>query len=189
MKDEVIKIGGTILYTNMLLTLVHQALQTGNTEIDLQINWDSDGDWEWVAYALVDISCRRIYAFKIILQEGSKVPVKRFGCMGYVLCPDYGEIVPNMTRPISYATEIAKLPPLESYSMPDYPQDDTVDDFTPSVPPPIAEVPGLPIPTTASFGLNDIRSELSLINANLIRIATVLEKMAGSMPLNGNASR
>ncbi|KAF9004337.1 hypothetical protein BDQ17DRAFT_458456 [Cyathus striatus] len=116
-----------------LTKLVYEALRTGVTEIDLNIGLEmSEGRWEWSAYALIDLSCRRVYAFKVILHDGKKVDKKRFGCMGYMLCPEYGRVI-DSPRTIQYATESAKLPDLEPYTIPSFEIDDTVDDHGPEV--------------------------------------------------------
>jgi hypothetical protein len=178
--SEVVSIAGTTVTVKKLEKAVYQALKSGKTEVDLGIGREShDGEWEWSAWALIDISCRRVYAFKILLHEGKNVLSKRFGSLGYVLCPNYGESV-DKTRPISYATETVKLPPLEPFIPPDYVQDDAIDDFRPPVPPkpttPVTEAP----PT--SNGLNgsipvDLSIRLASIDTNLARIAEALEKL------------
>ncbi|KAF5318190.1 hypothetical protein D9619_012153 [Psilocybe cf. subviscida] len=184
---SVVRIDGNDVDVKRLNKAVYQALKSGKTEIDLEIGKErNDGEWEWAAYALVDISCRRVYAFKIIMQEGKKVPVKRFGCQGYVLCPDYGESM-NRARPISHATETAKLPPMEPYSQPEYPQDDAVDDFKPPVPPKILPSPSTEGPSFSN-GVNghgsggvppELNARLASIDTNLARIADALERLIG----------
>ncbi|PPQ71024.1 hypothetical protein CVT26_011489 [Gymnopilus dilepis] len=197
-KDSVIRIASNELTVTKLKKVVYQALKTGKTEVDLEIGQEKeDGLWEWHAWALVDISCRRVYAFKIMLHEGKKVPVKRMGTLGYVACPEYGDVV-NKARPISYATEIARLPAMDIYTAPEYVQDDNLDDFKPPVPPkpatPIAEVS----PASASFSSNggspaippDLTVRLTSIDTNLARIADALERLVAVLPTtspNGRA--
>ncbi|KAJ3498259.1 hypothetical protein NLJ89_g10240 [Agrocybe chaxingu] len=164
----VVKIGSNEINVKRLNKVVYQALKTGKTEVDLEIGQEkNDGEWEWAAYALVDISCRRVYAFKVIVQQGKKVDVKQFGCLGY-------------------ATENVRLHPLQPYNPPEYVQDDTLDDFKPPVPPkpatPVAEVP--PAPTN---GVNggipvDVSNRLASIDVNLARIADALEKLVAVLP-------
>ncbi|KAF8165688.1 hypothetical protein B0H34DRAFT_763057 [Crassisporium funariophilum] len=183
----VIRIAGNELDVSKINKAVYRALKTGKTEVDLEIGQDNnDGEWNWAAWALVDFSCRRVYAFKILIKEGNKVPVKRFACLGYVLCPNYGDTV-NKTRPISYATETVKLPQLEPYPVEEYPQDDSLDDFKPPIPPkpstPITEVP----PASASMsGQNyipvELNNRLASIDSNLSRIAAALERLVSVMP-------
>lgn len=197
--NGVVMIHGNEISVKRLNKAVNQALKSGQSEINMKIGMECDGgEWEWEAYALVDISCRRVYAFKIIIQEGQKVPVKRFGCQGYVLCPAYGESVSEV-RPISHATEVKKLPPMEPYSQPEYLQDDTVDDFNEPVPPKILPSPstegssvsndvngygGAPLEMNAMLVSIDTRlasidTRSASIDTNLIRIADALEKLIG----------
>jgi hypothetical protein len=187
-EDGVVKIAGNEINVKKLEKVVYRALKTGKTEVDLEIGQEkNDGEWEWGAWALVDISCRRVYAFKILVKEGKKVPVKCFGCLGYVLCPNYGEVI-NRSRPISYATESVKLPPFEPYSTPKYLQDDTVDDFKPPVPPkpmtPVVEAPPISIASLPGVGVvpTDLGTRLASIDTNLARIATALERLVSLMP-------
>ncbi|KAF9038511.1 hypothetical protein BJ165DRAFT_394010 [Panaeolus papilionaceus] len=195
--STVLRISSQDITVKHLDKSVYKALKTGRTEVDLEIGQEkNDGEWEWAAYALVDISCRRVYAFKIILKEGKKVSVKRFGCLGYVLCPPYGETVAQgKTRPICYATEKEKLPAMEPYEMPEYPQEDAVDDFKPPVPPkpstPLLEIP--PAFGAAMIGAQavaggmmvlpqEVTNRLASIDATLLRIAEALERLAPPRP-------
>jgi hypothetical protein len=157
---------------------VYKALKSGQTEMDLGIERSvHGGEWEWSAWALVDTSCRRVYALKFILHEGNKVANKRFGFLGYILCPKYGECK-DETRPISYAIEVAKLPPLEPYTLPDYLQDDAFDDIDPPAPPNPARMQNM----ANESALVDISSRLASIDNNLARIVEVLEKIAIALP-------
>ena len=176
----VVRIKGVDVNVNKLEKAVYKALKTGKTEVDLEIGQDKhDGEWEWNVWALIDISCRRVYAFKILIKEGKKFPVKRLACLGYVLCPDYGDVI-NKTRPISYATETVKLPPLEPYPIQETVLDDTLDDFKPPVPPkptsPTSNVPpGSPSPI--NFIPTELSSRLASIDSSLARIADALERL------------
>ena len=180
---DVIRIKGTDVSVNKLEKAVYKALKTGVTEVDLEIGQDRYGEWEWKVWALIDLSCRRVYAFKILMMEGNKVPVKRFACLGYVLCPDYGDII-NEIRPISYATETVKLPSLEPYPVQETVLDDTLDDFKPPVPP----KPRSPT-SDASLGFGstsfipvELNSRLASIDSNLARIADALERLVAVIP-------
>ncbi|KAF8895840.1 hypothetical protein CPB84DRAFT_1781947 [Gymnopilus junonius] len=198
-KDSVIKIAGTELTVKRLKQMVYKALKTGKTDMDLEIGQvKDDGVWEWSAWALVDLSCRRVYAFKIMMHEGKKAPVRRMGTLGYVPCPEYGDVI-NKTRPVSHATESIKLPPMEPYVAPEYIQDDNLDDFKPPVPPkpatPTTEAP----PTSATSLLNgatvsgipaDLTNRLISIDISLARIADALERLVAVLPaasVNGRA--
>jgi len=185
----VVKIGGTQLNVKKLHQVVYKALKTGKTEVDLEIGQDkNDGEWEWGAWALIDVSCRRVYAFKIILTEGRKVEEskRRLGCVGYVLCPQYGETVQGKARPVSYATEAAKLAKLKPFANEEVAQDDPVDEFKPPIPPkPAASInvngvngsgshPGAGTPMVIP---PELSHRLASIDANLTRIADALEKL------------
>lgn len=189
-EGDVLLIGGTTLSMKRLEKTVYQALKSGKTEVDLTIGRTmsgAEGTWEWGASALVDISCRRVYAFKIIVQEGKDAPVQRFGAIEYVLCPAYGDTV-NKPRPVSHATEMVRLPPLEAYILPEYPQDDALDDFKPPIPPkpatPVIEAAGLASTFAMSAGPVpvELTNRLASIDANLARIAAALEKLVTAAP-------
>lgn len=188
MDAGVVRIASNDLNVRKLHQTVYKALKSGKTEVDLEIGQEkNDGEWEWTAWALVDISCRRVYAFKIILNEGKKVDEakRRLGCVGYVLCPSYGDVVPGKTKPVSYATETAKMVKLQEYMEEGYPQDDGLDDFKPPVPP----KPPVPVANGSSIEPNNVSSSLTTelsvrlasIDANLARIADVLERLADGM--------
>lgn len=184
----VIKIKGTNVNVNKLEKAVHKSLKTGQTEVDLEIGQNIFGEWEWNAWALIDLSCRRVYAFKILMKEGKKVPAKRFACLGYVLCPDYGEII-NKTRPTSYAIETVKLPSLEPYPIQETVLDDTLDDFKPPVPPkptsPLSD--GSAGSSSTSFIPVELNSRLASIDSSLARIAAALEQLVAVMPKSSTA--
>jgi len=184
---EVVKIGSNAITPKTLEKAVYQALKTGKTEVDINIRTeDSGGEYEWDAYALVDVSCQRVYAFKIVLVEGRSASPRRFGCIGYTLCPSYGETV-EQTRPISYATELVKLPPLEPYTMPEYPQDDDVDDRKPPVPSVVEAPPPSSSNATSPIIPPELNARLVSIDTNLERIANALEKLVAVLPgLPGN---
>ena len=183
---DVVRIKSTDVSVNKLEKVVYKALKTGVTEVDLEIGQDKY-DWEWNVWALIDLSCRRVYAFKILMKEGKTVPVKRFACLGYVLCPEYGNII-NETRPISYATEIVKFPSLEPYPVQEVVLDDTLDDFKP----PVTPKPTSPTGTSdapSGFGLasatgipEELNSRLVSIDSSLSRIADALERLVAILP-------
>ena len=183
---DVVRIKSTDVSVNKLEKVVYKALKTGVTEVDLEIGQDKY-DWEWNVWALIDLSCRRVYAFKILLKEGKTVPVKRFACLGYVLCPEYGNII-NETRPISYATETVSFPSLEPYPVQEVVLDDTLDDFKP----PVTPKPTSPTGTSdapSGFGLasatgipEELNSRLVSIDSSLSRIADALERLVAILP-------
>lgn len=181
----VVKIASNELNVKKLHQIVYKALKSGKTEVDLGIGQEkNDGEWDWGAWALIDISCRRVYAFKIILKEGRKVEEskRKLGCVGYVLCPQYGDTVQGKSRPVSYGTEIVKLAKLEPYTEEDVPQDDNVDEFKPPIPPkPIASnqngaISGSHLGPGAPMVIpGELNNRLASIDANLTRIADALE--------------
>ena len=181
---DVVRIRGIDVSVNKLEKAIYKALKTGKTEVDLEIGQDkNDGEWEWNVWALIDMSCRRVYAFKILMKEGKKSPVRRFACLGYVLCPDYGDVI-NKARSISYATETVKLPPLEPYPVQETVLDDTLDDFKPPIPP----KPTSPTPDVSTTGAGsatfipvELDNRLASIDSSLARIACALERLAAAM--------
>ncbi|KAF8530726.1 hypothetical protein JB92DRAFT_3106168 [Gautieria morchelliformis] len=197
--DNVIDMNGWRFEQTRLERVVYQAIKSGETEIDLKVNEERlHGIWEWNAWALVDLSCRRVYAFKIVMKEGKLVSTKRFGCLGYVLCPSYGD-TPKVSRPIHRAIEKVKLPKLEPYAVPPFPTDDDLDDFVPEPPVPVHPINSTAAPASTSGGqlvisedlerrltsidsnlsrLTSIASNLTSIDSNLSRIAEALERLA-----------
>ena len=180
---DVVKIKGTDVSVNKLEKVVYKALKTGVTEVGLEIGQNRYGEWEWNVWALIDLSCRRVYAFKILIKEGDTVPVKRFACLGYVPCPSYGNII-NETRPISYATEMVKLPSLEPYPVQEVVLDDTLDDckspVTPNSTSPTTDAsPGI---GSASVIPEELNNRLVSIDSNLARIADALERLVVLLP-------
>jgi hypothetical protein len=175
--DGVIRIGSKDIDAKRLEKIVYSALKTGETEVDLSIGQEQgSGDWDWGAWALVDLSCRRVYAFKILLKQGRRATKHTFGCLGYVLCPNYGDII-NESRPIRYALETVKLPDLEPFLAPEVVTDDTVDDVVPEPPKPAAESTA-PSGSSAQMVLpEDLNRRLTSIESNLSRIATALEQL------------
>jgi hypothetical protein len=179
---NVINLNGNSLEQKRLEKVVYKAIKSGETEIDLEINHVGlDGVWEWNAWALVDLSCRRVYAFKIVMKEGNLVGTKRFSCLGYVLCPSYGDS-PKASRPIRYAVENVKLPELEPYVVQSLPTDDEADDFVPEPPAPDRPINGTNASATAPGGQlvisENLERRLTSIDSNLSRIAEALERLA-----------
>lgn len=194
-------INGVKYDATRLEKLVYSALKTGTTEFNLGIGRNGSGKWEAAAYALVDTSCQRVYAFKIFLHDGENLPRRRFGAVYYIPCPKYGDN-DEETRPISYAKEMATLPPLEPYSLPIYVQDDNYDDVKPQTAP-TDSLPSSTLPCGSAAGgqcfadllsrrldsidsglanLAAIGPTLTLINANLDRIALAFERLASKLP-------
>jgi hypothetical protein len=179
-EDQVIRFSsGDTFDVTSLQKLVCRAILTGETEIDLSIGGEKEyGAWVWGAWALIDLSCSRVYAFKVLLQQGPLATTKTMACLGYVLCPEYGDVI-DEHRAIQYAVEKVGFPTLESVAIEDVAQDDLVDD-------PVSESaqPGLPVPSDAhaapSAASHSIASEerLASMDASLARIATAVELLA-----------
>lgn len=187
-----------IVDIEVLNKVMYQAHQTKETEIKLWIhNTGSDGVWEYSVYALVDISCQCVYAFKILMHDVHKEQRNHFGALYYVPCPPYGNPSTEV-RPIKYAKEVAELPDLEQYAVTDYPQDDDFDDIRSDSK---TTVPPTEASTTSGSGvdaasIDEIKSRLasletkldgymSLNTGQLLRIITALEKLTESSTSQG----
>ncbi|KAG0379427.1 hypothetical protein BGX24_000450 [Mortierella sp. AD032] len=83
--------------------IVAKAEKTGITEVDMKLG-HKDMGIDWTIWALVDLSCRRVYGFKVLLYHGSMTKDKVSASLGYAPCPIYGGDDLE-TRPIQYAEE------------------------------------------------------------------------------------
>jgi hypothetical protein len=167
--------------TIRLKQVIYHAMKTGETEVNLAIGGEQDGgSWEWAVWALVDLSCRRVYAFKVLLQQGPHAAKQTYACLGYVLCPDY-ENGAKKLRPISYAVEQVKFPDLEPFTAPEFPADDTVDDVVQDPPQP-AKGSTLTAPSTVPplqvIPSQELTQRLASIDSSLLRIAAAVEQLA-----------
>ncbi|TFK54529.1 hypothetical protein OE88DRAFT_1733178 [Heliocybe sulcata] len=178
-EKRVIVIGSTAVDVLRLKKIVYQAISAGETEIDMGIGRDYEGTWDWHAWALVDLSCQRVYAFKILLKQGRLINNPSAACLGYVLCPDYGDIQEEM-RPIQYAKERISLPVLGAQVEETFMMDDAFDDIVHHVP-----KPGISSTASASHPRAMVSQELDArlysIDANLSRIAMALETLVGHL--------
>ncbi|KAF9005915.1 hypothetical protein BDQ17DRAFT_1398901 [Cyathus striatus] len=158
-----IKFGCQEVSEKTLTKLVYNALETKITEVNLGIGQEKDaGEWEWEAYALIDL-----------YPTGRKECKKQFGCTGYVLCPEYGRVVDHL-RTVRYAVEKAKLPDLQPCLVESFATDDTRDDYVPEVNPST-------ISSTAGVHYTipeELNNRLVSIDVNLSRIAIALELIA-----------
>ncbi|HEV7737201.1 MAG TPA: hypothetical protein VGO47_07510 [Chlamydiales bacterium] len=186
-EGHILKVGGTVITVKWLQQVTYRALKTGETELDLEIGRsDQDGSWEWkwTALALVDLSCCRVYAIKVLVVEGPSVKTQRFACLGYIPVPEYGDVI-DIIRPIQYANETVKLPELEPYITKEYPIDDAFDDFVPEPP-----RPAVPEGSAVNGGgsgqgvlWEELNGRLASIDGHLVSIDNNLARIAGALEL------
>lgn len=185
--SEVIKFSGatgdSTINISRLQKVVYHAVQTGETEVDLEIGGErSDGAWEWGVWALVDLACNRVYAFKILLTQGRLVSKKTMACLGYVLCPDYGNFVDEQ-RAAQLAMEKVGFPQLEPLVVEDVLKDDTVDDNVSALPTSSSTTSSVPssLPIASMIIPEELTARLTSIDTNLARIATAVELLLGHL--------
>ncbi|KIK62646.1 hypothetical protein GYMLUDRAFT_198481 [Collybiopsis luxurians FD-317 M1] len=186
------KVGNWTLDEDQMKTIVYNALKTGESEVDIGVGQDNDEGqttaWSWKAWALVDLSCRRLYAFKILITKDI-VGTKGYACMGYVLCREYGEFY-DEARPIKYAKEKVKFPELEPVASDTLLLDDKVDDFVPEVPKAAVAAAAAaasavaPLVAGVSAGSSaqlvvpeEVSQRLASIDGSLSRLATSIEQL------------
>ncbi|KAF8870588.1 hypothetical protein CPB84DRAFT_1801850 [Gymnopilus junonius] len=182
-KDDVLEIiterRSSFITKTKLKQVVYRALKTNESEVDLGIGSEEDR-WAWNIWALVDLSCRRIYAFKLTITEGKNFPIKHIGTLGYFHCPDYGDISEEI-RPISYATEKAKLLSMEPYPQSEYAQDDDFDDMKAPVPSTTADSSAINTGVSLAIPV-ELTNRLTSIDKNLGRLADSFEKLLTMLP-------
>ncbi|KAF5352246.1 hypothetical protein D9757_012504 [Collybiopsis confluens] len=178
-----------------LKAVVYQALTSGESEIDVKIGrTEGEGTsnaWSWKCWALVDLSCRTVYAFKILITKDI-VGTKGYACLAYFPCPQYGEFFDEM-RPIEYAKEIVQFPTLDPW-VPLEPVllDDEFDDFVPEAVPPPSLPAGDGVPAVAVDGSSTSAAQPvipveanqrlpSIDNRHLQQIATSIEQNNNSL--------
>ncbi|KAF5364595.1 hypothetical protein D9758_005586 [Tetrapyrgos nigripes] len=166
-----------------LQKIVYRALKSGESEVDLEVGQVKDAgepsEWEWKAWALVDLSCQRVYAFKVLITRGI-VGKKGFACLGYVACPEYGEVI-NEKRPTSYAEEKVSFPDLDPLVEESTSWDDTVDD---KIEAPPSAAPTATLAPTAAGQLaipEELTQRLVSIDTSLSRLATAIEQLVEIM--------
>ena len=184
--DQIVNFSGStgenVINVKRLQKVVYHAIKTGETEVDLKIgDVMTGGAWEWGAWALVDLSCKRVYAFKVLLKQ-RRASKQTMACLGYVLCPEYGDVIDEPCD-IRYAVEKVKLPDLEPFVVQDAAYEDSVDDFVPGPPNlPLQASIGEPATTVAASPhqlvvSEDLHVRLTSIDSNLARIATAMERL------------
>lgn len=131
--------------------IVAKAEKTGITEVDMKLGFRDMGI-DWTVWALVDLSCRRVYGFKVLLYHGSMTKDRVSASMGYAPCPIYGG--DNLeTRPIQYAEESDIVPNVTHWDDVVIIEDDDVDNevmipIGGSSPLPAASVAPIPAPVS-----------------------------------------
>ncbi|KAJ3051910.1 hypothetical protein HK097_007078 [Rhizophlyctis rosea] len=182
--ENVIRIPGKEFNVASLNQIVYQARKSGVTEVNLEINhkWE-DAGLEWNAWALVDLSCLRVYALKIRILEVEK-DGRRGGlaCFGYVAVPVYGveEGKEQEGRPISYAEESVGLPELETVEVVEYKDEDGLDDIVPEPPKLVEEVRSV-LPGSAPIGMAGGPVSFAVpevVEKQFVAIGGSLEKLA-----------
>ncbi|KAF9549938.1 hypothetical protein EC957_001998 [Mortierella hygrophila] len=135
-----------------LRRIVAKAEKTGITEVDMKLGVRNLGI-DWTIWALVDLSCRRVYGFKVLLYHGSMTKDRISASMGYAPCPIYGGDDLE-SRPIQYAEE-SKIVPNVAHWDDDVVviEDDDVDNdvvipISASSPLPVASVTPIPAPVS-----------------------------------------
>ncbi|KAF9570256.1 hypothetical protein EC968_002027 [Mortierella alpina] len=91
--------------------IVYRAERAGVTEVDLKLGY-RNAAISWTVWALIDLSCRRVYGFKVMLELGSMFAEKLSATVGYAPCPLYGgDGLEN--RPIQYTVESIIMPKVQ----------------------------------------------------------------------------
>ena len=125
--------------------IVYKAQKTGTTQVEMKLGY-TDMGLSWTVWALVDLSCNRVYGFKVLVYHGEIFPVKYNASLGYARCPIYGEESME-ARPIRYAEETEIVPSIAPSTPAIVVEDDPYDDDPPM--PPAAKEPA-PAPAPAS---------------------------------------
>ncbi|KAF9258506.1 hypothetical protein L218DRAFT_934715 [Marasmius fiardii PR-910] len=180
--DVVVKIDGLDVKVDRLKKAVYSALKSGETEVDIGIgerkNTGDPDAWEWKALALVDISCRKVYAFKILITVRVNVEDRTgYACLGYVPCPDYGDVM-NEAKPVRYAIEKVGFPDIGPCEEEKVLLDDAVDDWVPGAEKATAAGHSSNnAPQTSTVLPEELNKRLSSIDKNLERLANAMEPL------------
>ncbi|KAF9947725.1 hypothetical protein BGZ70_002538 [Mortierella alpina] len=204
-EDHVVDVNGIKFTAQDLHKIVYKAEQTGVTEVNLCSR--ENGSHKWDAWALVDLSCRRVYGIKVLLAPGNTRSSKTTAALGYALCPLYGgdEEGAMEERPQRYAEETVVFPILETEECPVVVVDDDVDDeqipeVAAAAPVIQAAAPVVAIAAAASASatqaltevtknaatldsavfaasMSSLERRLESLDTNVARMATALEKL------------
>ncbi|KAK5805700.1 hypothetical protein F5H01DRAFT_354283 [Linnemannia elongata] len=169
-----------------LRKIVAKAEKTGITEVDMKLGVRNLGI-DWNIWALVDLSCRRVYGFKVLLYHGSMTKDRVSASLGYAPCPIYGGDDLE-TRPIQYAEESKIVPTVAHWEDVVVIEDDDVDNeviipIGASTPLPAESV--TPNPTPMSVPVPEHFSLESLMAKTTTTETTVPEPAPPQQPLIG----
>ncbi|KAF9570356.1 hypothetical protein EC968_001970, partial [Mortierella alpina] len=174
-EEHVLDVNGIKFKDQDLHKIVYKAEQTGVTEVNMCSR--ENGSHKWDAWALVDLSCRRVYGIKILLAPGNTRTSKTTAALGYAPCPLYGADDESVleVRPQRYADEKIVFPVLEPEDHPVVVVDDDVDDETIPVVAPVAPVapviqaaaPVVAMAAATSASVTEALSEVSRNAASL----------------------
>ncbi|KAJ3994813.1 hypothetical protein F5050DRAFT_1771633 [Lentinula boryana] len=177
-----VQIGSDLLNADAMKTIVYKALKTGESEIPLDIGKENDEGkstaWSWKAWALVDLSCRRLYAFKILINKTHST-AQSYACMGYVNCPDYGGFYEE-SRPIRHAMEVATFPRLPPHVSSPIILDDQFDVLVPDEGWPLSKISGVGPPSQSAIS-DEVQQRLASIDNILSRLAIAMEQLVEIM--------
>lgn len=204
-EEHVLDVNGIKFKDQDLHKIVYKAEKTGVTEVSICSR--ENGSHKWDAWALVDLSCRRVYGIKVLLAPGNTRSKKTTAALGYAPCPLYGGDDEGVleVRPQRYAEEKAVFPELEPEEHPVVVVDDDVDDekvpeVAAAAPVIQAAAPVVAIAAAASASVTEALTEvtknaasldsavfaasmsslekrLESLDTNVARMATALEKL------------
>jgi len=161
---ELVKIDGYTVTKPMLRSFVYNAIKTGITEQLVHEHIDTNkGTKVW---ALIDLSCQIVYAFKVLFYTIPTVSAQ----MGYVKVNQYEKPQPEK-KPIKPANEVEKLPEITTPYENQFPQDDEFDDN----PQPLST--GQTSASNAQSGANDGIGILVELNENMKKVANSLDRL------------
>ncbi|KAG0348301.1 hypothetical protein BG004_005436 [Podila humilis] len=168
--DIVVNLNGTKLSVEDLNKIVYKAEKTGETEVKVRQSQDQ-GTHKWEIWALIDKSCRRVYAFKVLLTEGSTQAKNSAAALGYAVCPIYGDLETMEERPIAYAEERVSFPEVAPEDPIEVILDDEFDDIkapTTPVPESLAATPAAvaaePVVAIAAAATSSIQAAISEVS-------------------------
>ncbi|KAJ3325567.1 hypothetical protein HDV06_003337 [Boothiomyces sp. JEL0866] len=145
--------------------LVLRAKKESSTQLNLECNPKKD-ETDVSVWALVDLSCNKVYAFKVQLSS-------RIGAaLGYIPVPDYSKT--EEARDISYASETNTFPNITAPTITHYPQEDKLDQQVAPVTPPEAKT----LPKDAN--VDSLNDRIDRLTAAAEKIASLMERFLDS---------